>query len=87
MENKFFPFFFKSDIGSIFFLSFLSGLSFTDTDNSQDCRGRGETFFYSTLPLPPAHEHTDIYVQLCTCDDYRNPCIYQGATRWDLPPY
>ena len=28
------------------------------------------TFFYSTLPLPPTHEHSDIYVQLCTWDDY-----------------
>ena len=45
---------------------FLSVLSFTDTDNSQDSRGREGTFLYSTLPLPPAHEHSDIYVQLCT---------------------
>ena len=49
---------------------FLSGVSFTATDNSQDSRGREGTFFYSTLPLPPAHEHSDIYVQLCTWDDY-----------------
>ena len=26
--------------------------------------GRGPS--YSTLPLPPAHEHSDIYSQLCT---------------------
>ena len=26
--------------------------------------------FYSTLPLPPAHEHWDIYLQLCMWDDY-----------------
>ena len=25
--------------------------------------------FYSTLPLPPAHEHPDIYSQLCMWDD------------------
>ena len=25
---------------------------------------------YSTLPLPRAHEHSDIYLQLCTWDDY-----------------
>ena len=31
---------------------FLSGFCFTDTDNSQDNRGREETIFYSTLPLP-----------------------------------
>ena len=45
------------------FFFFLSGFSFTDTDNSQDSRGREGTFLSSTLPLPPAHEHSDIYVQ------------------------
>ena len=29
---------------------------FTDTDNSQDSRGREGSIFYSTLPLPPAHK-------------------------------
>ena len=48
---------------SVFF--FLSGFSFTDTDDSQDSRGRGRIIFYSTLPLPPTHEHSDIYLQLC----------------------
>ena len=43
---------------------------FTDTDDSQDSRGREGTIFYSTLPLPPAHEHSDIYLQLCMWDDY-----------------
>ena len=32
-----------------------------DTDDSQDSRGREGTIFYSNLPLPPAHEHSDIY--------------------------
>ena len=31
--------------------------------------GRGSCF-YSTLPLPPAHEHSDISLQLCMWDDY-----------------
>ena len=52
------------------FFIFLSGLSFTGTDNSQDSRGREGTIFYSTLPLPPAHEHSDIYLQLRKWDDY-----------------
>ena len=52
----------------IFF--FLSGFSFTDTDDSQDSRGREGTIFYSTLPLRPAHERSDIYLQLCMGDDY-----------------
>ena len=40
----------------ILYIFFLSGFSFTDTDNSQDSRGREGTIFYSTLPLPPAYE-------------------------------
>ena len=42
----------------------------TDTDDSQGSRGREGTIFYSTLPLPPAHEHWDIYLSLCMWDDY-----------------
>ena len=41
---------------------FLSGFSFTDTEDSQDGRGREETIFYSTLPPPPAHKHLGIYL-------------------------
>ena len=41
-----------------------------DTGNPQDNRGREGTFSYSTLPLPPAHKHSDIYSLLCTWDDY-----------------
>ena len=52
------------------FFFFLSGFSFTDTDDSRNSRGREGTIFYSTLPLPPAHEHSDIYLQLCMWDDY-----------------
>ena len=43
---------------------------FKDTDDSQDSKGREGSMFYSTLPLPPAHEHWEIYLQLCTWDDY-----------------
>ena len=43
---------------------------FTDTDESQDSRGRKGTIFYSTLPLPLAHKHSDIYLQICMWDDY-----------------
>ena len=53
-----------------YFFFFLSGLSFTDTDDSQDSWGRKGTIFYFTLPLPPAHEHSGIYLQLCMWDDY-----------------
>ena len=43
---------------------------FTDTDDSQGSREREGTIFYSTLPLPPAREYWDIYLQLCMWDDY-----------------
>ena len=49
---------------------FLSRFSFTDTDDSRDSRGREGIIFYSTLPLPPAHEHSDIFLQLCMWDGY-----------------
>ena len=57
---------------------------FTDTDDSQGSRGREGTIFYLTLPLSPAHEHWDIYLQLCMWDDYnvifnRNVYVYQTA--------
>ena len=55
-----------SFLKSFFFIRF----SFTDTDDSQDSREREGAIFYSTLPLPPAHEHSDIYLQLCMWDDY-----------------
>ena len=49
---------------------FLSGFTLTDIDNSQDSRGREWTIFYSTLPLPPVHEHSGIYFQLYIWGDY-----------------
>ena len=52
------------------FFFFLSGFCFTDTDDSQDSRGREGIIFYSTLPLPLAHEQSDIYLQLCMWYDY-----------------
>ena len=33
-------------------------------------RGRERTIFYSTLPIPPAYEHPEIYLQLCMWHDY-----------------
>ena len=71
---------------------FLSGFSFTDTAHSQDSRGKEGTIFYSTLSLPLAHEHSDIYfatlhVRCLSHVSNRTACIYQAATRWDLPPY
>ena len=49
---------------------FLLVLSFTDTNDSGDSRVRERTISYSTLPLPLAYKHSDIYLQLCMWDDY-----------------
>ena len=38
--------------------------------NQVQTSGREGTIFYSTLPLPPAHEHSEIYLQLCMSDYY-----------------
>ena len=58
-------------------------------ENSQDIRGREGNIFYSTLPLPSANEHSDIYLHVRWPSHIfnRTACIYQTATRWDLPPY
>ena len=50
---------------SFFYQGFLSRALTTHRTAGE---GRGPS--YSTLPLPSAHEHSDIYLQLCTWDDY-----------------
>ena len=65
---------------------FLSGFSFTDTDDSQDGRGREETIFYSTLPLPPAHKHLGIYLFYSTLSlpsAHKHLGIYLQLCIWD----
>ena len=65
---------------------FLSGFSFTDTDDSQDCRGReGRPSF---IPLYHFHPLTNIQTFICNfaCEMTshifnRTACIYQTATR------
>ena len=57
---------------------FLSGFSFTDTDDLQDSRGKEETFFYFTLPVPPAYEYSYIYLQRFMWDDFY---VFLIATR------
>ena len=56
----------------IFLIIFFSiSVFFTDTDDSQDSRGRegvDHLLFHSTTP--PAHELSDIYLQLWMWDDY-----------------
>ena len=50
-----------------FYHGFLSRIL---TTHRRAGEGREGTIFYSTLPLLPAHEHSDIYLQLCMWDDY-----------------
>ena len=52
------------------FFFFLSGFFFSRTLTTHRTVGEGRGPSYSTLPLPPAHEHSDINLQLCTWDDY-----------------
>ena len=70
---------------------FLSGFSFTDTDNSQDSRGReGTILFHSTTSTRSQtlrHLFATLHVRWLSHIFNRNACIYQTATRWDLPPY
>ena len=65
---------------------FLSGFSFTDTDDSQDGRGREKTIFYSTLLLPPAHKDWGIYLFYCTLPlppIHKYLDIYLQLCMWD----
>ena len=65
---------------------FLSGFSFTDTDDSKDGRGRKETIFYSTPPLPPAHKHLGIYLFYSTLPlppAHKHLGIYLQLYMWD----
>ena len=38
----------------------------TTHDTTHRTAREGREPFFSTLPLPPAHQHSDIYLQLCT---------------------
>ena len=54
-------------------------------------KGGDHLLFHSTT-LPSAHEHSDNYfvtlhVRWLSHISNRTACIYQTATRWDLPPY
>ena len=71
LNTEFLPastFHFRTEYGNLLF--FLSGFSSqTLTIHRIAGEERGSSF-YSTLPLPPTHEHWDIYLQLCMWDDY-----------------
>ena len=73
-----------------FFISiFLSEFSFTNTNDSQDSRGREGTIFYSTSTRSQTliHLFGTLHVRWLSGIFNRNACVYQTATRWDLLPY
>ena len=75
----------------LLFIFFLSGFSFTDTDDSQESEEESGPSF---IPLYHFHPLRNIQIYISTlyvrwlshifnC----TACIYQTATWWDLPPY
>ena len=66
---------------------FLSGFSFTDTNDSQDSRGREGTIFYSTRSRTLRHLFATLHVGWLSRIFNCNACVYQTATGWDLPHY
>ena len=68
IESRYLKFFndFRAAIrcmkATFFFFFFLSGFSFTDTDDSQDSRGRERTIF---IPLYHFHPLTNIQIFIC----------------------
>ena len=71
----------------LFFYFLLSGFSFTDTDDS---KGGDHLLFHSTTSTRSRtfrHLFATLHVRWLSHIFNRNACIYQTATRWDLPPY
>ena len=67
---------------------FLSRFSFTDTDDSQG-KGGDRLFFHSTTSTRSRtfrHLFATLHVRWLSHIFNRTACIYQTATRWDLPP-
>ena len=70
------------------FFFILSGLSFTDTDNSQDSRGREGTFLYSTLPIQ-SHSHlpeNPISKYLCGRSILLTHTVIASQVKWCATP-
>ena len=71
---------------------FLSRFSFTDTEDTQESRGRegNHLLFHSTTSTRSRtfrHLFATLYVRWLPHIFNRTACIYQTAIRWDLPPY
>ena len=71
---------------------FLSGFYFKDTESSQDSRGKEGTIFLfhsttSTRSRTIRHLFATLDFRWLSHILYHTTCIYQAATRRDLPPY
>ena len=66
------------------FVFFLWEFSFTDTDDSQDSRGREGTNFCSTRSRTFRQLFATLHVRWLSHIFNRNACIYQTATRWNF---
>ena len=77
----------------VFFVFFLSWFSFIDIDDSQDSRGReggDHLLFHSTTSTRSRtfrYLFATLHVRWLSHIFNRTACIYQTATRCDLPPY
>ena len=63
---------------------------FTDTDNRQQGKGENHLSFHSTTSTRSRtlrHLFATLHVRWLSRIFNRNVCIYQTATRWNLPPY
>ena len=54
----------------IFLFLFYQSFFFTTPTSHRAAGEERRPFFCSILPLPPAHKHSDIYLELCMWDDY-----------------
>ena len=64
------PLFFFFILNFFFYQGFLSQTLTIHSAAGEGGEGRGGEHLYSSLPIPPVHEHSDIYLQLCMWDDY-----------------
>ena len=83
---------FSIEVGSIAFnFFFLSGFSSrTLTIHSAAGEGRGNLLFHSTTSTHSRalrYLFATLHVRWLSRIFYGNACVYQTATRWDLPPY
>ena len=81
IENVFFYLIFTlTHLVSGLYISYQGFVPRTLTTHRTTGEWRGQSF----IPLYHFHPFTNIQTFIC---NYRTACIYEVATRWDLPPY